>query len=151
MPPKDALTRVPTQITCKFLDSTTAAVGRRRGRNYRPEPNSVNLFIKRLHTYHHRENRGGHRCVRGRIIGSEIALSTRCHIQPRNSCKLLKIKAILFFGPPENRPLDAARARCGHPARALSPVAAQPSGICASPPGSGTCPFRGRGRGRPPW
>src|SRR5688572_2992902 len=25
MPPKDASTRVPTQITCKFLDSTTAA------------------------------------------------------------------------------------------------------------------------------
>jgi hypothetical protein len=82
MPPKDASTRVPTQITCKFLDSTSAAAGRRRGRNYRPEPNSVNFCIQTLTTC--RENRGGHRCVRGRIIGSEIRLSTRRHRQPKN-------------------------------------------------------------------
>ena len=43
MPPKDASTRVPTQITCKFLDSTSVALGRRRGRNYRLAPNSVNF------------------------------------------------------------------------------------------------------------
>ena len=48
MPPKDASTRVPTQITCKFLDSTSVAVGRRRGRNYRREPHSVNLCIQTL-------------------------------------------------------------------------------------------------------
>ena len=83
MPPKDASTRVPTQITCKFLDSTAAAVGRRRGRNYRPEPYSVNLCIQTLTT--HRENRGGIRCVRARIIGSEIALSTHCHEIARKS------------------------------------------------------------------
>jgi len=57
MPPKDALTRVPTQITCKFLDSTTVAVGRRRGADYRPEPNSVNLCIQTL-THPPREPRG---------------------------------------------------------------------------------------------
>ena len=68
------LTRVPTQITCKFLDSTSVAEGRRRGRNYRREPHSVNLCIQTLTT--RRENRGGIRCVRARIIGSEIALST---------------------------------------------------------------------------
>ena len=45
---KDASTRVPTQITCKFLDSTSVATGRRRGRNYRREPHSVNLCIQTL-------------------------------------------------------------------------------------------------------
>ena len=45
---KDASTRVPTQITCKFLDSTSVAEGRRRGRNYRPEPNSVNFRFEHL-------------------------------------------------------------------------------------------------------
>jgi hypothetical protein len=77
MPPKDALTRVPTQITCKFLDSTSVAEGRRRGRNYRREPHSVNLCIQTLTT--RRENRGDIRCVRARIIGSESGLSTRCN------------------------------------------------------------------------
>jgi len=57
MPPKDALTRVPTQITCKFLDSTSVALGRRRGRNYRREPHSVNLCIQTL-THPPREPRG---------------------------------------------------------------------------------------------
>ena len=57
MPPKDALTRVPTQITCKFLDSTSAAAGRRRGRNYRREPYSVNPCIQTL-TFPPRESRG---------------------------------------------------------------------------------------------
>ena len=56
MPPKDALTRVPTQITCKFLDSTSVALGRRRGRNYRREPHSVNLCIQTLN-HHPREPR----------------------------------------------------------------------------------------------
>jgi hypothetical protein len=51
MSPKESLTRVPTQITCKFLDSTTAAEGRRRGRNYRPEPNSVN-FVSNIYLTH---------------------------------------------------------------------------------------------------
>ena len=54
---KDASTRVPTQITCKFLDSTSAAAGRRRGRNYRREPYSVNPCIQTL-TYPPREPRG---------------------------------------------------------------------------------------------
>ena len=54
---KDASTRVPTQITCKFLDSTSAAAGRRRGRNYRREPHSVNPCIQTL-TYPPREPRG---------------------------------------------------------------------------------------------
>jgi hypothetical protein len=56
MPPKDASTRVPTQITCKFLDSTSVAEGRRRGRNYRREPYSVNLCIQTL-TFPPREPR----------------------------------------------------------------------------------------------
>ena len=51
MSPKESSTRVPTQITCKFLDSTTAAEGRRRGRNYRPEPNSVN-FVSNIYLTH---------------------------------------------------------------------------------------------------
>ena len=54
---KDASTRVPTQITCKFLDSTSAAAGRRRGRNYRREPYSVNPCIQTL-TFPPREPRG---------------------------------------------------------------------------------------------
>ena len=54
---KDASTRVPTQITCKFLDSTAVAVGRRRGRNYRREPHSVNLCIQTL-SHPPREPRG---------------------------------------------------------------------------------------------
>ena len=56
MSPKESSTRVPTQITCKFLDSTSVAEGRRRGRNYRREPHSVNLCIQTLNR-HPREPR----------------------------------------------------------------------------------------------
>ena len=42
------------------------------------------------HLFSRRENRGGLRCVRARIIGREIGLSTRCHIHRQNYLKLLK-------------------------------------------------------------
>jgi hypothetical protein len=99
---KESSTRVPTQITCKFLDSTSVALGRRRGRNYRREPHSVNLCIQTLTT--RRENRGGIRCVRARIIGGDSGLSTRCHALRQNLINCLKING--FF---PNDPTTAAQ------------------------------------------
>jgi hypothetical protein len=83
---KESSTRVPTQITCKFLDSASVAWAEEGGGiigvNRIPS-----TFVFR-HLIATRENRGGIRCVRARIIGREIGLSTRCH-KYRQQCPML--------------------------------------------------------------
>jgi hypothetical protein len=137
---KESSTRVPTQITCKFLDSTSVAWAEEGGGII-----GVNLipstFVFR-HLLSHRENRGGHRCVRGRIIGSESGLSTRCNNLRRNSPKSLTAFEFLSLSP--MRRWSNLRHR-----RLVRLPRASPSGICAFRPGSNRSPGGASGPFRP--
>lgn len=134
---KESSTRVPTQITCKFLDSTAVAVGRRRGRNYRREPHSVNLCIQTL-SHPPREPRGPSVREGAHYRGRKRSVNESSHVASDLS-QVSDGQAFLV-----DRPQIRARFV---PLR--TPTAALPSGICACPPAEDTCRQRGCGPAHP--
>jgi hypothetical protein len=139
---KESSTRVPTQITCKFLDSASAA---------RAEEGGGIIGVNRIpstfvfrHLIATRENRRGIRCVRARIIGREIGLSTRCNKYRQNYANQLNLNSIFPIDDPRN---------CSHLEQFPlgNPRPGSPSGIYASQPEGGTSRRPGCGPGQPPF
>src|SRR3982751_6738109 len=133
---KESSTRVPTQITCKFLDSTTVAEGRRRGRNYRREPHSVNLCIQTL-SHPPREPRGPSVREGAHYRERNLSVNAMSHLASEES-QLLGRQGVSSSAP--DRSLVKSR-----PNGDIRPPGALPNVICASRPGSDTCRRAGNG------
>src|SRR3982751_4063008 len=114
---KESSTRVPTQITCKFLDSTTVAEGRRRGRNYRREPHSVNLCIQTL-SHPPREPRGPSVREGAHYRQRNLSVNAMSHLASEKSQPTDR-QGVSFGAPPSFAGRISTNRRC-HPPRSVT-------------------------------